>query len=247
MKDEEMSDSILIEAYLLNTLDPDTHLQVEHRLASDVAFRSQLEEQRWIMQGFEGMQLEQVEDALKTYEVDDVSIIQPLWGRRRLLLFVGSVAAAIALCVIALNLFKATSPAQVAETYYQAPLLLTSRSVEEPLPVDMQHAMTAMASHDWDAAIRLLQSPVSPEFEEDRRYYLAHAFYQAGRHTDAMEIFTALLSGHKYRMQSEWFSALAMLRSDRIAEAQKAFQSIADQETHFYAGKARDLLRALLR
>lgn len=138
-------------------------------------------------------------------------------------------------------------------SFYEIPSRMNSPQITEKgqPPTPLQKGLEAYAGKKEEQALEILESiaPDQPDYE-NARFALAQIYLQTGREEEAIPYISPLTESLDTTLaaQSEWYLALALLQSDKIAECREWLGKIANDPSHPYyknAGKLKKKLKSI--
>lgn len=259
-----------IEAYIEGRLAGEPLAEFEAKLRSDTSFHREVEEFRVIIEGIRAsgearfaQQVARWEREAQAREAAGTRV-RPLDAPRKAPLtpttpgeeppstawafpwkWTAAVAAAVLLLLAIWLLPKQGTPS--AQTLYAShfepyPDLITQMDASQSL---QEEAMAQYNSGNALQALTLFGAVLEDDPDNDLiRLYMGVSHMQINELDEAIRTFDQLIQGDvpSYREPAEWYKALALLKAERKEACRDLLQSIAQNDQHDYALRARKLL-----
>lgn len=230
-----------IEAYLEKRLHPEAVAETEALLLEDASFAALFRKHQAAYRLLEVSAIDRVIREAGREEPE--APVRPLRVSRRWLPLVAAVAGILVLCIpyfYATSQFSSRALAHSHYAVYGLPGVRGGASADE--------VQALLATGKYEEAIPLLQAvPIADPGYLAARMQLGNALFQTHRFSDAAIAFgqVARSGDVRFAPAATWYVALCQLGAGNEAAARAALQEMAENETHAYREKARELLARL--
>lgn len=220
-----------IDDYIMGVLEEEKRPLFDKTLRKDQDLNIRLNQRRELIKGIEAYHRLQLKNKLKQiHEKAFVSPVQPIAKRRNLRPWI-SIAAAIALLVVALVWITNQTPAseQLFADHFQAyELSLSQRGDTEQELVQLEKLYN---NKDYEAALPLFESLLQ-ENEESIQLQLGAGVTKLslGNPKEALAYFNRIIRSNDllFKDQAIWYAALAHLKMDDQEAAKKQLELLAN-------------------
>ena len=236
-----------IDDFLLDRLSEQDRIAFLDKIKSDKDLKEEVEIRKAMIEQVETMGdlklKEKILGIQKKVEGTKKNIV-----RRRFLVVLSTVAAAVLLLFLAYQWFdpKVDSQELYAQYYQAYELPFGSRSASEDKRI--VEAGGLYQNGEYAKALPLLQNLETQGLGDDR-ITLAIAICQLEMNDNESAVATlrqaSAKRGFLYKDQAKWYMALALLKFDQMEECSRILQSIADDHTAHFNQEAIELLETL--
>ena len=242
-----------IDAYLSGDMSSEDRLAFEHDLRQDDALSKELIIWQRVDEALSDEEALQFTQRLQTTSeqylagesTPDTTHIRSLWPRM-------ASAAAVALLLAATAiwlLWPQPPPAELYAAYYEPYAISDNfRGLDGTYPEPVAEAMKAYGNGDYQTAKTLLgpwRSDVT--FGPMATFYYAHCMMGLGKWNEAILLFQQLASrtNHVFVFASQWYLALAYLKTEQLSAAKNILQQLAATPRGLYSLQAEALLKEI--
>ena len=235
-------DDILIDQYLSGELSAEERQAFERRLGEDAELARALTLRRGMDQFLARREARpalqrQLQELGVEYFGKEEARVAPI-GRRRL----WSLAAAVAVLVVAVFVWRWVSSPSLYEEYAQhPPLALVEKSAAGP---DLSATEQAFNKGDYSTALTGLEQYLDRQPQDTLALlYKGICAMELGQTVEAQAIFSSLQNSPSWQEYGDWYLALSHLKQQRDDEAKAALQRIPEASP--YHPQAQELLSRL--
>lgn len=237
-----------IEEYLQNRLSAPEREALEERLQEDKGLAAEFEKRKTAHSLLDYAVARSLKEQLQDLEQES-KVISLRQRRRRI--YTLSIAASVLILIGAFAIFMPRndlSSTELAARYYSLPDLSGQRAAELTSPAQelMATGMDALERGQSDRAIESFAAvPDSSSLYLPARYYLGHAYHQAGQYAAADDIFAevAATGDLRFAEDAEWYGLLSCLAREGTCLEQA--QALAETSGHAHQEKAAEVWKAL--
>ena len=260
----------LIEKYVEGRLEGEAMTDFNTRMKSDKAFADEVTVYQQLMKGVESYGADDFmtkvgqweneyknapkQEARDTKNDADGKVVK-LSSRRQYIKYMG-IAAAVALALFAgSQLFTSegmTTQRAFNENFEAYQDVITDRGSSDVSTLKI--GMGLYNKGTYDEAAEALEKYITQEINNDRppnellpaRFYLANAQLAEGNIESAVNNFKIVSSSeNSFQQQSDWFLALAFLKTDNLPNTKAQLNLILQNKKHSYAKKAGKLMEVI--
>lgn len=236
-----------IEKYIQGKLTTDQLLAFEKELAADSQLASLLADHRKSEIAIKAAARQQLREASQT-AYDNLSKLQ---HQRVLMMRRLAIAASFTLLLAAgfwwLNSGAGkNTPEELFAQYFEMPAAPSVRNGNEQTNTKWQRAVDFYAKQEFQSAIPLFQELLldgSFDQKESVKLLLAASLISENQPTEALEIIDEINTDSSFKEDAEWYRALAFMKDNKIEEAKKALENIANKKHHFKKSEATLMLK----
>jgi hypothetical protein len=236
----------LVEKYFRNTLNDQERIEFEELLKNDPDFRKELKDYLLILEGFEGLHLEEFKDRLKLWDSkidessskDNSTNIKRLFSNKYFLFSAASVAAI--LIIVAYQYF--ICPLDTYNKLYEAPVAYLNevRGVQSKTDLVKKEAVQSYIDGKYKTALLKFRQYLN-EYPNDLEslFYLGISQMELESYHEAIATFDVLINKKELFAQSaEWFKLLSLHKINDKKSAIELAKKIANEKGHPQQEKA---------
>jgi hypothetical protein len=236
----------LIEKYFRNSLSPHQEIEFKKLLDNDPDFRQELKDYLLILEGFEGLHLEDFKNRLKLWDSkidessnkDNSTNIKRLFSNKYFLFSAASVAAI--LIIVAYQYF--ICPLDTYNKLYEAPVAYLNevRGVQSKTDLLKKEAVQSYIDGNHKTALLKFRQYLK-EYPDDLEslFYLGISQMELESYHDAVATFDVLINKKELFAQSaEWFKLLSLHKINDKKSAIELAKKIANEKGHPQQEKA---------
>ncbi|MEZ4851393.1 MAG: hypothetical protein R3B93_22820 [Bacteroidia bacterium] len=253
MKEERIPEAV--QKYADNLLSKEEREEFDRRIREDKTFAKQVEDYSFLLEGLNALGVEAFEAKVRQWEKEykTQSFQRPIrklyqGGLRRYY----AVAAVIIMLIFPLGFLYLNQMNQYsgeelyAQNFEPYQDLLSDRDASGQGDEDLLKAMEYYNNGFYENAVILLEAYVAIHPDEPLPgLYLGISYLETGQIDKAMKHFEFTSQDPDLREMAEWYTALALVKAERMDEAKTILAKIANSEIHYRRTKAKDILDIL--
>lgn len=233
-----------IEQYLSHELSDSERASFEAQISKDDELAAEFQRRETAHLAMDFMISENLRSELMSLETQSHKVVSMMGRKKRMnaLAIAASVVIIIGAFFVIMPSSKSSS-LDLAMAYYEAPDY-TLRGDSNALPSNISDAINALAQHDYQKTINLLEGK-EDDYVVESSFYLGHAYFLSKRYDEAKEQFNTVISSNdlRYKENAEWYALLNCLA--QADNCQEVLDSITEDNRHPYHDKALTIMKEL--